>query len=192
MPKLTKTLLLIFVAAGLFAPPLARAEFVSSSAPLQLVGAPAAPAVAALDFLSQAVNRDAALTDDRRASSLVSAFELPQINTDGRAYRLNGVGQLIEPPAQLRGDNDLFLWTLLGLVNAQKQGRQFDLVDGGADFVVLNHKDKLAPVPLPGAIWLFVMGLLGLAGTRLTGGSSKKAQADQRENSPSLGGLVPA
>lgn len=87
---------------------------------------------------------------------------------DRRAYTASGPLRDARASA-LRGEYDLFLWNLIGVLEAQRDGRRFDLIDRSAWHVSLQANEPPAPVPLPAAMWLFVMGLLGLAGTRLTG-----------------------
>ena len=194
------TLLALAAAAWLSAPTLAQAEFVPSTAPLQVIaepgGSPGSPRQA-LDFLTQAIARDAQVMDSGRVP-VASAREFDfsgdgaGAGEGGRAFKL-GVGQLIEPPKQLRGDVDLFLWSLLRLVHAQREGKHFELVDRGVEFVLSNYTDQPSAVPLPGALWLFVMGLLGLAGTRFTGKRDETAPAGRREPALPRGGTpVPA
>ena len=191
-------LLALAAAAWLSAPTLAQAEFVPSTAPLQVIAEPGGSAGSprqALDFLTQAIARDAQVMDSGRvpvASAREFDFSGDGAGAGGRASKL-GVGQLIEPPKQLRGDVDLFLWSLLRLVHAQREGKHFELVDRGVEFVLSHHTDQPSAVPLPGALWLFVMGLLGLAGTRFTGTRDEPAAAGRREPALPLGGTpVPA
>ena len=193
-------LLALAAAAWLSAPTLAQAEFVPSTAPLQEIAEPGGPPGSprqALDFLTQAIARDAQVMGSGRVP-VASAREFDfsgeggGAGEGGRAFKL-GVGQLIEPPKQLRGDVDLFLWSLLRLVHAQKEGKHFELVDRGVEFVLSNYTDQPSAVPLPGALWLFVMGLLGLAGTRFTGKRDDTAATGRREAALPLGGSpVPA
>ncbi len=70
---------------------------------------------------------------------------------------------------KLRASSDLALWHLVATVHAQQKNKAFDLVEAGAKTVWNLERDKVSAVPLPGVVWLFVMGLLGLAGTRLKG-----------------------
>ena len=100
----------------------------------------------------------------------------------------------------------LFVMGLLGLAGTrltgkrdeaaaatQREGKHFELVDRGVEFVLSHHTDQPSAVPLPGALWLFVMGLLGLAGTRLTGKRDEPATAGRREPALPLGSSpVPA
>lgn len=70
----------------------------------------------------------------------------------------------------LHGNADLLLWNLCAVVRAQQGRRAFDLIDSEIRTVRISEDiAKVSAVPLPGAAWLFVMGVMGLAGTRVTG-----------------------
>lgn len=62
----------------------------------------------------------------------------------------------------LRGDSDLFLWNLVAIVHAQQFARTFDLVETNLTAFVPSA-NVVSQVPLPGALWLFGVGLAGLA-----------------------------
>lgn len=81
----------------------------------------------------------------------------------------------------LRGQSDVALWNLVATVHAQQKARAFDLVDANVKTVWEVERNHVSAVPLPGAIWLFVMGLLGLAGTRVQRfqGEGRKATRGQ-------------
>lgn len=93
---------------------------------------------------------------------------------------------------------DFSLWSLVSSVRAQQRGDSFGLVEARVAALPLSQPnvEQLSAVPLPPAIWLFVMGLLGLAGTRITGmkggGSRAGNPAPARHRSPDFGGAVPA
>lgn len=186
MSKSIKSSLAAAAAATLlFIPALSCAELVASAAPGPAVAAPHASALAALDFLTEAVSHGASASDPSESAAETRFAD------DERAYKL-GVGRLIAPPAHLRGDVDLFLWNLLALVHAHRDGKHFELAERGVEFVLSNHPDQPSAVPLPGAMWLFVMGILGLAGTRITG--VRGAAGTLPERSPGMlpGAAVPA
>ena len=109
-------------------------------------------------------------------------------NAEGpKAYDLrasDGVRQSIAAQrnplsTSLRGDSDLFLWNLVAIVHAQQIDRPFDLVQTSIT-VFSPAPSVVSPVPLPGAIWLLVAGLLGLAAParrRLAAGSKRTVTA---------------
>jgi len=81
---------------------------------------------------------------------------------------------------ELQGRADLLLWNLCSVVKAQQKQQHFVALDRGIYSVSLNQEiaaaSAVSAVPLPGAIWLFVMGVMGLAGAKVTG--TKKSKAD--------------
>lgn len=60
------------------------------------------------------------------------------------------------------------LWTFITSMRAQQQGDRFMVLETHVSLLRLAESPP-APVPLPGALWLMVMGLLGFAGVRATG-----------------------
>jgi hypothetical protein len=89
---------------------------------------------------------------------------------------------------KLRASSDLALWHLVATVHAQQQNKAFDVLDAGTKTVWKLEHDNVSAVPLPGVLWLFVMGLLGIAGTRLQG----KAGAGRERQAAQPMGLAPA
>ena len=85
----------------------------------------------------------------------------------------------------LRGSIDLSLWNLVAAVHAQQRGDAFELVQASVASLPVSQPnvDPLSTVPLPPAVWLFVMGILGLAGTRITGLSGRN-RGVERATSP--------
>ncbi len=59
------------------------------------------------------------------------------------------------------------LWTFITSIRAQQQGDRFSLLETHVSLLQLAESPA-AQVPLPGALWLMVMGLMGLAGVRAT------------------------
>lgn len=95
--------------------------------------------------------------------------------------------------ASLRGESDLALWNLVAVIHAQQSNRPFELVDTGVAALQVYPGGSVSAVPLPGAVWLFVMGVLGLAGTRVTGvGAVGRAAVGRRSTESAMGGAVPA
>ncbi|MBY0468419.1 MAG: hypothetical protein K2Q07_05530 [Burkholderiaceae bacterium] len=105
------------------------------------------------------------------------------------------VGGTRPPFENLRGSADLSLWNLVAAVHAQQRGNSFKLVEASVTSLALSQPDSspLSTVPLPPAMWLFVMGALGMAGVRVTGLTHHKRTPKAR--APDLmrafGGAVP-
>lgn len=192
MPQSFKASLLATAAACLLClPAVASATLVDGPPPLS----PAAPmsgqpALAALDFLTLVLAQNSGGQALAAASDAVDAAASSAADEAQRAFRLDRDDERARP-THLRGDTDLFLFQLLGIFHSQRHGRHFELADRGVAFVITHH-DQPSPVPLPGALWLFLMGLLGLAGTRLTGVGGTTATQDTRPPSLPMGAAVPA
>lgn len=108
------------------------------------------------------------------------------------ALRSTGLGEL-------QGRADLLLWNLCAVVRSHQNRQHFESIDRGIDTVHISEEiDKISAVPLPGAMWLFVMGVMGLAGTRVTGirrgksGTAGAKGADGQRAWPSHGAATPA
>lgn len=140
------------------------------------------------DFLAPTASQSLGLASVPRIS-FNAAFALPEFVPSDAVPRNSLSGNL-------RRSVDLSLWSLVAAVNAQQRGDSFELVEATVAALPLSQPnvDPLSAVPLPPAIWLFVMGLLGLAGTRMTGmaggGSRAGNPAPARDRSPSFGGAV--
>ncbi|MBC7955692.1 MAG: hypothetical protein H7Y33_07480 [Cytophagales bacterium] len=109
-----------------------------------------------------------------------AASVAPLLNDD--EPRLFTQAALKKPLAmKLRGQSDLALWNLVATVQAQQKNNVFDLVDASKKTVWEFEREKVSAVPLPGVVWLFVMAVLGLAGTRVKGvvGTARKPQSAQ-------------
>lgn len=102
--------------------------------------------------------------------------------------------------ANLRGGADLALWNFVAAVQAQQRSDSFEWVEtsvAAQPLVQPTTVDPLSVVPLPPAVWLFVMGVLGLAGTRVTGlsGASRRSRGEGAARNlmnPAWGGALPA
>jgi hypothetical protein len=114
--------------------------------------------------LLEAVNQSQPQTDIERVNARGSAFAPSEF-----ALRSPGLGEL-------QGRADLLLWNLCAVVRSHQKRHHFEAIDSGFGTVHISEEiDKISAVPLPGAVWLFVVGLMGLAGTRVTGIKRGKA-----------------
>ncbi len=131
-----------------------------------------------IDHLAQAMRHTLAVTP----------LAMPSARADESWFALPASAMQSQMSVKLRASSDLALWHLVATVHAQQQNKAFDLVDAGTKTVWKLEHDKVSEVPLPGVVWLFVMGLLGMAGTRLNG----KAGAGRERVSTQPFGLTPA
>ena len=77
----------------------------------------------------------------------------------------------------LRGASDVALWNLVATVQAQQKAKTFDLVNTGVKTVWEIEKNQVSAVPLPGVVWLFVMAVIGMVGTRVRGAAPGRGDA---------------
>jgi hypothetical protein len=67
---------------------------------------------------------------------------------------------------------DAALWNLVSAAKSQNSAKPFETLSSGlvttAAPLVFTPSAAPSPVPLPGVTWLFVLGVLGMAGSRLT------------------------
>jgi hypothetical protein len=64
---------------------------------------------------------------------------------------------------------DIGLWQFISSVRAQQQGSSLTMLEGNLRILELATTPAVSPVPLPATAWFLVMGLLGLAGVKVTG-----------------------
>lgn len=145
---------------GLLAAGMLGISMLSEPAHAALVdAAPSAPATApAADPVAAWLAATAG--DNGRAFALAAG---PQpMSTDLQATAA-AVGSSALPTAA-----SLSLWTFITTMRAQQQGDRFVALETSVSLLRLGE-GPVAPVPLPGALWLLVMGLLGMVGVRFTG-----------------------
>ena len=185
MSTTLKALLAATAAASLLCAPAVSMAAYASGDPLASGGAFGGVASPAPDFLSQAVSQMQlrASPDTHAASPFTGEIGPPEF-VQSAAARRNPLS------IHLRGRSDLFMWNLVAMARAHRENKLFDLVDTGLTSIVAQQKEAaVSAVPLPGAIWLFVMGVLGLAGTRITG---IRGVARERDTARPLGAAVAA
>ena len=197
-----KTCLLSLVVAAALMPGLSAASTVSVS------GAPDDDRFTAIPWIAH--QRIASLPDSlpdflMRIVSQSSAFGAGPVrgisfNADPGLpeFLLSDAARRNPLSVNLRRSVDLSLWNLVAAVHAQQRGDAFELVEASVASLPLSQPnvDPLSTVPLPPAVWLFVMGALGLAGTRITGlsGGARKVGDPTlaRDLSRNFGGALPA
>ena len=130
-----------------------------------LMAAASGPAFA--DLLSDAVSTEANVTAVQPVDAWIAATAVRQ----GKAFALAAAPTTADGPlsAGLAGTS---LWTFVTSVRAQQQSDRFVILEANVSLLRLAEAVP-APVPLPGALWFMVMGLLGMAGVRITGAGSR-------------------
>lgn len=153
------------------------------------VGLLGAPAHAALVDTVETAPSTLATT---ASTDPVAAWLTTTADDGGRAFALAAGPQpmtaQLQATAAALGSNILptaasvSLWTFITTMRAQQQGDRFVALGTSVSLLRLAE-GPVAPVPLPGALWLLVMGLLGMAGVRLTG-PNKAGRATQAAFAP--------
>ena len=168
---------------------LAQFSAASPNSPAQLQAPGQTQSQVASDFLTQTINQ----------SPTPNGASGPSTNELQVSVYVQSVSALRNPlSVNLRGSSDLALWNLVASVRAQQNGNSFDLVDTGLASLQVSalSLDPVSAVPLPRAAWLFVMGILGLTGTRLTGISPATGGVKRASDGPAaagpFGAAVPA
>lgn len=140
----------------------------------------------AASLLAQTVAHTVAQTP---ASSSLFAADLDNTQDAPSATALRAV-----PLDSLSGGSELLLWNLIAMVRAHQVHHSFELVQAGINTVLISEDiANVSAVPLPGAVWLFVMGVMGLAGTRITGVGRGVSHAKVKPDVlPRFGAAVPS
>ncbi len=93
---------------------------------------------------------------------------------------------------------DAALWNLVSAARSQNKAKPFEALSTGLVTtptpLVFTTSTEPSPVPLPGVAWLFVLGVLGMAGSRMTtprGAGQAKLRPQQANSAPhSLAGAA--
>jgi hypothetical protein len=74
---------------------------------------------------------------------------------------------------------DAALWNLVSAAKSQNSAKPFEALSNGlvttSTPLVFTPSVAPSPVPLPGVTWMFVLGVLGMAGSRMTTPRGEKA-----------------
>ena len=145
----------------------AQAELVSPST--ELDGAEAASPDSSLSF-----SLSLSAWDSRGAVRPGTAFALAVALPGGGALAdgslratANAVGSLTLPNSSTAS-----LWTFITSVRAQQRGDTFSVLE--TNLILMAESLPPSQVPLPAAAWFLVMGLLGMAGVKLTGQRTRR------------------
>ena len=79
-------------------------------------------------------------------------------------------------PLALPTGSPASLWSFITSVRAQQRGDTFSVLETNLSLVGMADALPPSQVPLPAAAWCLLMGLLGMAGVRLTGQGTQRAQ----------------
>ena len=130
-----------------------------------------ASASAQADLVSPSTELDGAVAASPNSSLSVSAWDPRGAMRPDTAFALadgslraiaNAVGSLTLPSGSTAS-----LWTFITSVRAQQRGDTFSVLE--TNLILMAESLPPSQVPLPAAAWFLVMGLLGMAGVRLTG-----------------------
>jgi|GEM_PF-1881415 len=115
-----------------------------------------------------------------RGVSLDSSIpQEPLLQSPGLSAELAAAGEQGQARKQslvrMQGQ-ELTLWSFVRSIHSYQQGRTFEIAASNLANVS-TLQPTVSEVPLPGAIWLLLMGLLGMAGVRVTGLKPKAGDA---------------
>jgi hypothetical protein len=119
------------------------------------------PAQAGLSMSTETHGAEAA------GSALLRQLEAVAPLSAGPAVALEHSQALSHPDPQAI---ELTLWQFIKTLRAQRSAHAFEMLELRLSVVqVTLGGEPVSQVPLPGAAWLMLMGLLGFAGVKLTG-----------------------
>lgn len=117
---------------------------------------------------------DAVLSESSAAitTAAVTAWAQP-VGRSGLAFALASDSVAADGSLSSRGAASL--WTFITSVRAQQRGDTFSVLETNLSLVEMADALPPSQVPLPAAAWFLLMGLLGMAGVRLTGQDKQRA-----------------
>ena len=143
--------------------------FMRAAAVLALIAASAA-AQAALE----SPPADAVLAGSTAAISTPAGIAwLQPVSRSGMAFALASDSAGADGSLSSRGTSSL--WIFITSVRAQQRGDTFSVLETNLSLVGMADALPPSQVPLPAAAWCLLMGLLGMAGVRLTGQDKQRA-----------------
>ena len=143
--------------------------FMRAAAVLALTAASAA-AQAALESLPA----DAVLAESTAAITTPAGVGWVQpVSRSGLAFALARDSAGADGSLSNRGTSSL--WIFITSVRAQQRGDTFSVLETNLSLVGMTDASPPSQVPLPAAAWCLLMGLLGMAGVRLTGQDKQRA-----------------
>lgn len=153
MKSVFHSVCLAAVSLGLFSTS-ARADLVSAEAPV-------------FSAAAELASNQSGATPTASAPGTARPLALPALAADNTASGFAAGSLSSATPSTVN------LWTFITSIRAQQQGDRFSLLETHVSLLQLAESPA-APVPLPGALWLMVVGLMGMAGVRAT--SSRPTQ----------------
>lgn len=146
---LKKKLLAVSAALAMFAPP--------ALCPAAIV--PSGPTAVAFDFLGQQI------------AQLPASAALNPVGHESQKGAASVQAGPVWSRAPLQTPTDSAFLSLLSQINAQEGVNYFEAttaVVAASSLTVFAPSSPVSAGPLPGLTWLFVLGFLGMAGSRLT------------------------
>ena len=165
--------------------PLTDALHIAQPGAIELDKVTAATRLEGGSFTLQSATEAASVAEREQQRSLLA--EPAMSRGAGRVFALSGSSD-----REGHGSLEPSLWQLSRHVHALQRGDHFEKLRGEFEWHhKRKHDDEVASVPLPGAAWLFVMGLLGLVGSRMTRVAGEREESNLLKPDPAMRGALP-